>query len=422
MVTGWVCQRVATFYILVYALAVCAGQVAEKNQVFSRPGFLGSLEGHTSAIYALAFAKDEWIASGAKDGGLYVWNTTGLLAGMASKTPFRRFGPHRRGVTALTFAGDDLLLSGSADNTTKIWDVRSGEVRNTVQHPRTVFGVAAPSAAGFAGLSPPGEFATGCWDGVVRRFRLPGGEPLGELEGHQGGIYSVSYSPLDNSLLASAGADGRIKVWDVVKSELLWTVLAHADHATSVDWSPREPLTFASSGWDRKMRLWTIGVEEANECRSAGTCHTMNSLKPRFVGRHPQLVWRVVFSPDGSRIAACHGAVGQSPTVVIYDTVSGEVVRRLGRHRDTPLSISWSLTGSILASAGMDRRVLLYDGAESVDDFPRGDPDNLEEQVAWTNDLIEFQTGKPADNKTGNSTALPDMNPPHPLGSRVAMW
>ena len=81
------------------------------------------------------------------------------------------------------------------------------------------------------------------------------------------------------------------------------------------------------------------------------------SLAPSATGRHPQLIWRVAFSSGGERVAACHGAVGQSPTVVIYDALTGKVVRRLGRHRDTPLMVAWSPDGAMLASAGMDRQV-----------------------------------------------------------------
>ena len=31
------------------------------------------------------------------------------------------------------------------------------------------------------------------------------------------------------------------------------------------------------------------------------------------MARHPQLLWSVAFAPEGHQVAACHGAVGQSP-------------------------------------------------------------------------------------------------------------
>ena len=34
---------------------------------------------------------------------------------------------------------------------------------------------------------------------------------------------------------------------------------------------------------------------------------------PEHVARHPQLLWSVAFAPEGHQVAACHGAVGQSP-------------------------------------------------------------------------------------------------------------
>lgn len=37
------------------------------------------------------------------------------------------------------------------------------------------------------------------------------------------------------------------------------------------------------------------------------------SEAPEHVARHPQLLWSVAFAPEGHQVAACHGAVGQSP-------------------------------------------------------------------------------------------------------------
>mmetsp|Transcript_117855 Transcript_117855/g.375723 ORF Transcript_117855/g.375723 Transcript_117855/m.375723 type:complete len:480 (-) Transcript_117855:221-1660(-) len=409
-----------------------------------RPGFLGALEGHRGAIYALAASRGGWLASGAKDKRVLVWNLSDVAAASASgerMKPFRRLPKHEAGVTALAFTEGGLLLSGSADNTTRIWDFRSGELRAVLRHPRTVFGVAVrpppppspaageASAAGDAPAAREGrEIATACWDGVVRLFGLPSFKPQGELRGHVGGLYSVAFSPLDGSLLASAGADRSVRIWDVAKMEMLWTIRAHGDHVTTVDWSPLEPMTLASGGWDRKFRLWEISSAEVVACRQpAGNCSQITV--PRATGRHPQLVWKVAFAPGGRLAAACHGAVGQSPTVVIYEVASGRVVRRLGRHKDTPLTIAWAADGAILASAGMDNKVLLYEGHGTADDLPQGDVDTDEERAKWLQDLIEFRTGKTnqsnnvsGTNRSGHGSEAPGAQLPHPLAGRVALW
>eukprot|EP00930_Biecheleria_cincta_P098962 TRINITY_DN90614_c0_g1_i1.p1 TRINITY_DN90614_c0_g1~~TRINITY_DN90614_c0_g1_i1.p1 ORF type:complete len:445 (-),score=58.31 TRINITY_DN90614_c0_g1_i1:71-1363(-) len=392
-------------------------------------GFLGALQGHKTAIYALAISEQGRLASGAKDGALSLWNLTSAVAGGSqsfSKT--KKFKGHSKGITALAFAPDpdgasELLISGSADNTSRIWDASSGKLLQVIAHPRTVFGVAARPRQK---ASESVELATACWDGVARTFGVNSGVPKAELVGHQGGLYAVAYSQFDHSLLATASADRTVKIWDVDKGELLWTLRGHGDHVTSVDWSPAAGVpVLASGGWDRKFRLWEIPLQEVKACRETGQCSA--DLVPRKVARHPQLVWRVAFSPTGARVAACHGAVGQSPTVVIYDVDTGRVVRRLGRHKDTPLTIAYSPSGHYLVSAGMDRKIHLYDAHALSDDMPQGDLDDEEERMKWLQDITDYRkelngTLKVENESSAQGNESEATHPwmPHPMSGMAA--
>lgn len=433
------------------SLACVAGEWHVLNEssggaAASSVGLLGVLEGHRGPVYALALSEQGWLATGATDRSVAVWNTTVRRADgslVARWEPFRRFQGHRAGVTALAFARlgvddssrpselpqpdascvQEVLISGGADNATRIWDVRESRQLAMQPHPRTVFGVAVQRSSD--------EFATACWDGTVRIFTLPSGAQKADLPGHEGGLYSVAYSPLDGSLLASASADRTVRIWDVKKMQLLWTLRSHKDHVTTIDWSPVKKYALASGGWDRRFRLWEIPDREADSCRSSSQCSAR--LAPSWMGKHPQLVWRVAFAPGGDRVAACHGAVGQSPTVVIYDAASGRVVRRLGRHKDTPLAIAWSPDGALLASAGMDRKVLVYDALGAHDDMPQGDLDDTEEKAQWLEDLARYRQEKQLGSGDAASAAAEQRNgtengtdpkpwTPHPLAGRAAFF
>jgi len=365
---------------------------------------------HEGKVYGLAFSDGSLLASAGTDHMVNVWN----LSDAPVLEPSQRLKGHTAAVTSVTFSPSDwtLLISGGADNTSRVWNTSTGEALAVLAHPKTVFGIAVQPTGGL--------LATACWDGKVRLYGLPSFRLQAELSGHTGGLYSVAFSPLDPSLLASASADRSVRIWDVSQPDSprqLWQLQVHGDHVTSVGWSPTEAMTLSSTSWDRKFRLWRISEQEYQTCRiQAGACAL--KLLPYLTRKHPQLVWRTSFSPDGRQVAACHGAVGQSPTVIVYDVVTGAVLRRLGRHRDTPLMIAWSATnGNMLASAGMDKRVLVYNTSVLADDdVPLGDPDDVEETVQWKLDLQNFLLGTlDRQNESSNDSSSGMMHIPHPM-------
>eukprot|EP00438_Fugacium_kawagutii_P024794 Skav204835 [mRNA] locus=scaffold2524:100978:114747:- [translate_table: standard] len=267
------------------------------------------LGGHKAGIYALAVS-DRLVASGAKDGSILTWNLTGAAmqdASRAMETPLQKLTGHTAGITALSLR-EPLLASGAADNSTKLWDLATGELVRQLPHPKTVFGLSISGK----------QLASACWDGVARVYDLEKDQEPVELHGHTGGLYEVSHSPLDPTLLATASADRTVRVWDLKTGRQLWKFM-HKDHVTALDWSPVN-FTLASGGWDRRFRLWRIGLEEVAKCRASGAC---GELVPGLVG-----------------------------ILQVYRTK---------------------------VSAGMDRKVLIYSAMERSDDMPVGDKDDDEE-------------------------------------------
>src|SRR5438445_10193414 len=77
-----------------------------------------------------------------------------------------------------------------------------------------------------------------------------------ELKGHTGLIYSLAFSP-DGKLLATAGFDNTVKLWDFATGKEPRTLTGHTGPVYCVAFS-RDGATLASSSLDQSIRLWTV--------------------------------------------------------------------------------------------------------------------------------------------------------------------
>ena len=103
-------------------------------------------------------------------------------------------------------------------------------------------------------------------------------------QGHS--VYSVVFSPVDNTLLASGANDGTVKLWNVETQTNVVTLEEHTAAVASVAFSPNGTL-FASGSGDT-VKLWNVKT------------HT-NIITLEW---HANVVTSVAFSPDGTTLAA----------------------------------------------------------------------------------------------------------------------
>ena len=98
------------------------------------------------------------------------------------------------------------------------------------------------------------RIASASADGTIKVMSAVSGEVLMELRGHEGAVNCVHASK-DGTRLVSGGDDQTVRVWDVKTGKLVSTMSGHDDRVLSVCFSP-DGKKIASGARDKTVRIW----------------------------------------------------------------------------------------------------------------------------------------------------------------------
>jgi WD40 repeat protein len=132
----------------------------------------------------------------------------------------------------------------------KIWDWR---------HRRLVQEIDAPGAASVDFDPSSDRIGIATWEAVAGVWDVGSGQRVTDLAGHSGKIDDISFSP-DGSLIATAGVDGRVRVFDAGTGDRR-LVLRHACGVNSLDFSPDGSM-LASIGPCDGVRVWALEIDD----------------------------------------------------------------------------------------------------------------------------------------------------------------
>lgn len=188
--------------------------------------------------------------------------------------------------------GGNYVLSGSYDKTAIVWDVSEAKddpvVQQFVHHNDPVLDVDWRDNDMFASCST---------DRTVHIYRVGQSNPVKIYEGHDDEVNAVKWDP-SGTYLASCSDDCSAKVWEFGSDRPgpLHDFTSHKQEIYTVKWSPLKPgpgdvserLLLATASFDGTVRLWNI---------KDGSCY-------RVFSRHRDSVYTVSFSPSGTYLAS----------------------------------------------------------------------------------------------------------------------
>jgi WD40 repeat protein len=197
-------------------------------------------------------------------------------------------------------------------------------------------------------------------DTTAKVWDLTPGRELLALVAHGRAISGIAFSP-DGSQLATAGADGTVRVWDFEAStaaasgEELLALSGHSAYVPNVEYS-LDGSRLATASRDGTARVWQL-TPNSGEGMSGEVLVTL---------LHPNAqVWDVTFSPDAKRVAT-----GTDLGVVhMWDVATGEELWSQDGHTQMIHSLALNPDGTLLVTGSWDTTAKVWDAASGEELF-----------------------------------------------------
>ncbi|KAH7930833.1 WD40 repeat-like protein [Leucogyrophana mollusca] len=210
-----------------YVITGSGNRLVQKWDLETGARVVGPMEGHTSYVAAVAWSADgERIASTSYDGTTRVWNATdgSLVAG-----PFRADPVYHSRSIVFSRDGSQIIL-GMENGDIRVLGTQDGRLRN------------AP------------------------------------LTGHKGAIISLALSPDGRRIASASETDSTVRIWDTATGRLAARPLDHGEMGKGIAYSP-DGKYVASSGADGDIRIWDVEAAVASYIASVPKNGTRNTNK-----------------------------------------------------------------------------------------------------------------------------------------------
>jgi ribosome assembly protein SQT1 len=174
-----------------------------------------------------------------------------------------------------------------------------------------------------------------------------------KLDGHKDSINAVTFTLPKGQFVATAGLDGKLRVWQGVPEGTKWKHLAEAQEVEEINWltpnpSPDHPNVVALGANDGSVWVYQISTEKNNELQVLQAYYS-----------HTETCTAGTWSPDGSLLAT----VSEDSSLYVWDVFGDAASQGLTATTDAQ---------TVVGLTGLDERFRVEGGLYSVGIPPSG--------------------------------------------------
>jgi eukaryotic-like serine/threonine-protein kinase len=195
------------------------------------------------AVYVRFVSDGRLVSAGRNDGEIKLWD-------LATRREITSARANEGLLENVAFSPDGkTLATAGGDGRPRLWNAANlSPIPTDLQYGSTVFGIAFSADAS--------RLVTGDVDRRVRTWDLPGGKERNEFRGfqHSADVQSVAFLAEDR-MIVSGGDHGILRLWDAATGTGLGTLMGHTEKIWGVSVSP-DGKSLATASADGTVKLW----------------------------------------------------------------------------------------------------------------------------------------------------------------------